>query len=200
MLQRPQTILFALAFICTLLLAFTPVCSYTPKSYASSNFKYKTEVNVKVSGLGISPLFDETDAKSKQKIKEIEKINERMSEDLSEESISIVFLIGLVGTLLLAGLILATLLVFKKRGLQAKLGIASFLIIVFVGIMLFALAHKGPEALAFYYGQSSNLTDTIDVNYKLGLFLPIIAAICMIVGVILVRKDDNLVKSVDRIR
>lgn len=200
MLQRPQTILFALAFICTVLLAFMPVCSYTPKTQPSYNSKYKTELNVKVSGLEITPLFDGTDAESKRNIKQIDEVNEGLSENIAKENISIIFLIGLVGTLLLSGLILATLLVFKNRRLQAKLGIASFLILVLTGIMLFVLAHKGPDVLAFYYGEGQNVSEMVNVNYKLGLFLPVIAAICMIIGVILVRKDDNLVKSVDRIR
>jgi hypothetical protein len=78
---------------------------------------------------------------------------------------------------------LAIILLYKRRALQLKLTIMSFLII---GGIFGILASK------FVSFQEYNLA--------LGSFTPAGALICLILAYIFIKKDDKLVKSMDRLR
>jgi peptidoglycan/LPS O-acetylase OafA/YrhL len=89
-------------------------------------------------------------------------------------------------TMLLSGY---TLILFKNRKKQATFGWLS---------LIAALA-----TFAYLYIACENYLATNQViggHYWLGLFMPLIAAICIFLGLMGIRKDTKLIKSLDRLR
>lgn len=84
---------------------------------------------------------------------------------------------------------IAALLLFKNRGLQIKLAAgAAVTLIAFFGLM-------------FYYAEAMvEATGAIGVDYGLGTFLPAISLILIWMALKAIKKDEELVKSVDRLR
>lgn len=84
----------------------------------------------------------------------------------------------------------ATILQFKNRSLQMKLAMGSaILLLVIVGVQ-FLLAYLLATALG----------DTFSTNYGWAIILPFVACVLVIMAKVAIKKDDNLVKSVDRLR
>lgn len=98
-----------------------------------------------------------------------------------------------MGLLLLAalGVILSMVVIFlfKNRKLQSTVGYISLLI----GLALTGFA---------FYVYSSSLTTTSNLSIKLGLgmAMPVIAAVLALLGSVFTKKDEKLVKSMDRLR
>ena len=91
------------------------------------------------------------------------------------------------------GLILSivTIFMFNNRPLQAKLSaLNSLFAVIFVGLTVF-LAH--PQAMTL-------TTGNLEGSYEWGFYIPIAILAINFVANRLIRKDDALVKSVDRIR
>lgn len=79
---------------------------------------------------------------------------------------------------------------FKKRKLQANLGLLTALFIVIHYV-----------ALAVYLSTYLNkLDDAYTLNMQLGIILPVVALVFDLLAVFRIKKDDKLVKSLDRIR
>jgi hypothetical protein len=88
---------------------------------------------------------------------------------------------------------LATLLLFKNRSLQIKIGKLTILLIAFqiAAIVMYSdtvksLLGTNPEAVI------------IDFNF--GAILPVLSLICAYLAVHFIKKDDKLVRSADRLR
>ena len=84
---------------------------------------------------------------------------------------------------------------FKNRLTQIKLGALNSLLMAGVlGIILY-FSRQGEEMLP-----QTNQTAAGFENYELGFFLVIIAMVCNILANRFIRRDENLVRSADRMR
>lgn len=97
-------------------------------------------------------------------------------------------LIGL--TIIGAMLALISIFMFKNRKLQLKLGY----FIIIVAILLPA------TAFLLFTGESASMDPTAQVYDKAGMFLPLGAILFSAFANYFIRKDDKLVKSMDRLR
>lgn len=101
------------------------------------------------------------------------------------DQISLVVLVSLVIVLSLLAIFL-----FRTRKLQINLSRATMLI-VFAFLIL---------TLYFTFGDISPYISSIKIIPNIGIFLPILVIVCLILAVRGIRKDDKLVKSMDRLR
>lgn len=87
-------------------------------------------------------------------------------------------------------LALINIFLFKKRKLQANLGLltALFIIVHYVALMMYLGAYL------------SRLDSTYTLNIQFGIILPVVALVFDLLAVFKIRKDEKLVKSLDRIR
>jgi len=97
-------------------------------------------------------------------------------------------------SLLLALLItlipLIIIFLFKNRKLQIRLSLISLIAIIsFIAIMLWRVN-----------GLSKMTPPPHDGSYWIGAVLPVISLVFVFLAIISIRKDDKLVKSVDRLR
>ena len=79
---------------------------------------------------------------------------------------------------------------YKKRKLQINLGYVTALLIAvyFVTSTVYVNAYLG------------KLVDTYTINIQLGIILPVLALIFSLLAIFRIKKDEKLVKSLDRIR
>ena len=91
------------------------------------------------------------------------------------------YLLGLVITSALITFIIIFL--YKNRQLQLKLSLLSFLLLGACMGLLF-----------------STLPKFIDYSLGLGVYTPVIALVLTILAYVFIKKDDKLVKSMDRLR
>lgn len=85
-------------------------------------------------------------------------------------------------------LVLLSIFLFKNRITQIRISYISI-------SLLFGL-----KALMYYYTWNSNNLPAGGLQSKLYAVLPLIAAIFVFLAIRSIRKDENLVKSIDRIR
>jgi hypothetical protein len=83
---------------------------------------------------------------------------------------------------------LINLFLYKKRSFQMKLCIFS-IILLFSSVGLIA-----------YYAAASFTNINANVNYKVVASMPIIALILNVMAYSAIKKDEKLIKSIDRIR
>jgi hypothetical protein len=86
---------------------------------------------------------------------------------------------------------LLSILGFKNRKRQQLLNKINFVILLVLLIVMF---------LDFNNIESSLLIEKTEISYGVGLFLPIIALICILMANRAISKDEKLIKSMDRIR
>jgi DMSO reductase anchor subunit len=79
---------------------------------------------------------------------------------------------------------------YKKRKLQVKLALLTALLIVIYYV----------TAMVYMNAFLSEMDDSYTINMQFGIILPVIALIFDLLAVSGIRKDENLVKSLDRIR
>jgi len=97
-------------------------------------------------------------------------------------------LIGLSGLGILLALI--TIFLFKNRKLQIKFGY----LIICIAIIL-------PAAAYFLFkNQSVSTNSSVPISIQPGVFLPLVAIILAAIANYYIKKDDKLVKSMDRLR
>ena len=105
-----------------------------------------------------------------------------------EESKPIFYLAGLGGVVCLVALF--SIFQFKKRTMQIKLGaLNAFLMMAFIAI-----------ATYFIYEGENKIGLNIGGDFKTGYFLPLAAMILNSLANRFVKKDEKLIRSVDRIR
>ena len=117
------------------------------------------------------------------------KLNSFKTEDGSLQVLYFPF--SFVATLAVAAITVALIEVskFKNRLLQMKLGALN------------ALLMAGTMGLGVYFATQLIVTEVSNGGtYGIGLFLPAAAMICNVIANRFIRKDERLVRSVDRIR
>ncbi len=93
------------------------------------------------------------------------------------------FIINLLSIILAFGAIF----LFKNRVLQYKLANGIILLNVFTTGLFFLLEYI-------------NLSDISDVHFMFGAFLPLVSAVFTFLAAHFIKKDEQLVRSADRIR
>ena len=79
---------------------------------------------------------------------------------------------------------------FKNRRLQIKLNSFNvFITIIFIGVIYILLPNMLQKALP-----------NAESKWGFGLILPLITLVCLISANVFIKKDENLVKSADRLR
>ncbi len=93
--------------------------------------------------------------------------------------------------LTIAGIVTALIAIFsfRKRPVQMKLGYLGMVVAILIPIV----------ALLFFSSQVDQLTDQPTAD-ELGMFVPGVALIFFILANYFIRKDEKLVKSMDRLR
>lgn len=86
-------------------------------------------------------------------------------------------------------LVLVSIFMFKKRHAQLKLG---YLVTV-IGILIIAVA------ILFFTNQAPTIAEA-EINEGAGLVMPVLAIIFALLANYFIRKDEHLVKSMDRLR
>ena len=99
-------------------------------------------------------------------------------------------IILLVLTMACIGLPLAIIFLFKNRSLQMKLSRVTIALV----ILLFVLS------IILFMTDYNLMSDGTEVTIEYGYLAPIFALIFVILALRAVKKDDNLVKSSDRLR
>ncbi|MBC7485634.1 MAG: DUF4293 domain-containing protein [Cytophagaceae bacterium] len=79
---------------------------------------------------------------------------------------------------------------FKNRSLQLKLGLGNSVLLCLVVLAFYIVIGKGKTMIT---------ADAI-THYDPGFFFPLIAIVLNVVANFFIRKDEKLVKSVDRLR
>jgi len=87
-------------------------------------------------------------------------------------------------------LALATIFLFKNRPLQMRFGYL---------VMLLSIALPAVAAILFYQ-EWSGISNTAKLTLQLGLAAPPLALVFSILANRFIRKDEKLVKSMDRLR
>ncbi len=183
MFQRIQSIYYSLAIVALICMSFLTIASYSTE-------KSGNELSFNVSAIGVDAKLDGED----EVLENYEILMEQMMED---KGLDLFFSGGMALLIAGIGLVVFVMLSFKKRTRQLKLGRFLFLLFlaVFVGIMF-----------AVDFGQTlleENLNvkaDEFQKGYGVGMFMPIVAAAFIFLANMHVKKDINLLKSVDRIR
>ena len=102
-----------------------------------------------------------------------------------------------MGVGVLAGIItlLATYIIFlyKNRGLQLKL---SKLILLLLTLKLVAIFIYSEAATSRITTNAEHLL----INYKIGIIIPILSLLFTYLAIHFIKKDDELVRSADRLR
>ena len=99
-----------------------------------------------------------------------------------------IVLIGLTGLGLLVCII--ALFLYNNRVLQMRMGILAIIMGILIPVVAFLLI----------YTEKTASTDTAQIDDGIGLYLPILSIIFAVVANKYVKKDDKLVKSMDRLR
>jgi hypothetical protein len=92
--------------------------------------------------------------------------------------------------ILIIGISLFSISRFKNRSLQLKLGLGNSVLLCLVVLAYYIVIGKGKTMIS---------ADAV-ANFDPGFYLPLIAIILNILANRFIKKDDNLVKSVDRLR
>lgn len=100
------------------------------------------------------------------------------------------FPFSIVACLALASLVVTIIEIskFKNRLLQMKLGALNSLLMA------------GTIGCAVYFATDLMSAKQVQGSYGIGLFMPAVAMICNVIANRFIRKDERLVRSVDRIR
>ncbi len=100
---------------------------------------------------------------------------------------------GLVLNALALVLILLMFSQFKKRPLQVKLGNFSYLLCLVLVVIMYLNIGNISDTLNLAYGN-------VEVSYHIGCYLPVLAIAFLILANRAIKKDEKLVRSLDRIR
>lgn len=199
MLQRPQTLLFLGAALLTALIAFSPLCSYSPPF---KDNPANTRLVVSASNVDLAADYSSDAPMSEEEFDaQLAAFNDELDEELEKRNLSVILTVGLMGMLLLAALIVVLAFMFKNRKLQIRMG--AFLMILTVVTTLGV--YIGSRVALRVFGELDILSKRLadydwEISYQYGFFLLPVVIVLLLVGIIMVRRDDNLIKSIDRIR
>ena len=88
---------------------------------------------------------------------------------------------------------IATIFLFKNRSLQIKIGKLTILLIA-IQIVAIVMYSDTVKSLI------GNKPEDVIVDFNLGAILPVLSLICAYLAVHFIKKDDQLVRSADRLR
>ncbi len=91
---------------------------------------------------------------------------------------------------LIIGIAIFSMAKFKNRTLQLRLGMLNSLLLSVVVLAFYLVIGKGKTMMG----------GTFEESFELGFYLPLVSIIFNILANRFIKKDDDLVKSVDRIR
>ena len=83
--------------------------------------------------------------------------------------------------------VLIGIFMYRRRRVQLRVGYGIILLGLVIPIVAYLYYHSPDAAVA-------------DVEIALGGFMPVMAALCVVVATYYIRKDERLVKSMDRLR
>ncbi|GAB5418524.1 MAG: hypothetical protein Crog4KO_02810 [Crocinitomicaceae bacterium] len=204
MLQRPQSLLFLAAAIVAFVASFSPLATYSPEKNSDYpeleklDFRMHVNTNAMDFDMKFVPEFHGSKKTFKRNMIQGQ---EEMDKEMEARGISIIFTIGMAGTLLLGAIILILIFLYNNRKVQIRMGIALFLLTLTATAGIFLGSKFALEIFSSLDIVPSSLT-SIEwvVSYNYGIFLFPLIAVLLLIGVLLTRKDDNLVKSLDRLR
>lgn len=191
MLQRPQTLYLILALVCITLMGAFNIATYTPK-----DSKGEVGIAAKLTGLDFFVDSDEEDVQ-----KEVSALNEAMDKRMEENKLSMLFTAGVIGLALLLIYIVYMIMKFKNLRLQLKMGRTLFLALLVLFVGLFFGADQGVDVLSEQL-KSAYGSEPVEfqVNYSVGLFMPAAAAAFVWLANLGIKRDEKLLKSLDRLR
>ena len=102
-----------------------------------------------------------------------------------EDNIGLLVLFGLAGLLAFVSIFL-----FKNRKTQLLLGRIAIVANI-IGLIM---------AIILYYNDSDTIANDVAINDEMGLYLPFAFLIFGLLAQRFITKDENLVKSMDRLR
>lgn len=198
MIQRPQTLLFFGAAIIALIATFSPISTFSPSEEVPGNPK----LIVKTSDVDFSmDKPNEIQLTDEEFEKGMIEANESLDKEFKDRGISSIFTAGFFGMILLAILLVVNGLMFKNRKFQIRFGTFLTITTILVTIGVYFASQLALEILTRLELIPADVPDNVmDVSYSYGFYLFPLIALLTLIGVILVKKDDKLIKSVDRIR
>ena len=99
--------------------------------------------------------------------------------------------IALLGlTILGATIAIVTIFLYNNRKLQIKLGYGIMLMAIVLSLMSFL----------FLTNDTVNQDTTAQIHDQWGMFIPLVSVLLAVLANHYIRKDDQLVKSMDRLR
>ncbi len=115
--------------------------------------------------------------------------------NLNEKQVELMglwYLAAFVG--IACSLSVVTIFLYKKRNLQITM--CKLNLLLYLGV-IFTVFYSGEKVLEFL---EINLGLEGELHYKLGAILPIVSVILVLLASRAIKKDDELVRSADRIR
>ena len=109
---------------------------------------------------------------------------------------NLILLINTIPLLIVCGLIcvisFTTIFLYKNRKLQMKMCYSNFALnFIFIALIFYVY----PELII-----KNTIGDGLTLNYSFGVFIPIISLILLFFAVNAIKKDEEIVKSIDRLR
>lgn len=189
MLQRIQTLYLLIAIISLLIITFgTNIFSFD----LEKEHEVDVEIAVNVFGTQASGTIELTEETETKKMYDFLKLKERANRVAGSPIISFPFYLI---TIFMTMLSVATLLSYKKLETQQKLGRFNFVFLV-LGLVFVSIAFYGSRS------QLNSMLEDLSVISRLGLgyYLLIVATAFAFLANLGVKRDLNLIKSIDRIR
>ncbi len=85
---------------------------------------------------------------------------------------------------------LVAIFLYGNRGTQLRVSIFATIFCILLMV----------TAILLFYNEASNMAANANVEDKLGTYLPLIALVFSGLAIYFIRKDESLVKSMDRLR
>lgn len=186
MIQRIQTIYLVLAFTCVALLILFPLFSVT----ASVDAEITAEVSADFGAHGL--VFTSQAETMEERALQHSVFNTAL--DNPEGAKFPVYLIYISLALFTA----AAILMYKKRKRQLLLARLSFMMHLLVVIGVYAFYHFGTAAIKKTLPETEELT--IIFGLEIGFYLLLSALPFLFLAIRGIKHDENLVKSLDRLR
>ncbi|HNQ13183.1 MAG TPA: DUF4293 domain-containing protein [Bacteroidia bacterium] len=92
----------------------------------------------------------------------------------------------LIVSFLCLGIFLSVFALFGYKNRNAQYRITRFTVLIYLCLILFLL---------FGYNQ-----DATEINYKLGIYFPMLSLLLLFFASVFIRRDENLVRAADRLR
>jgi hypothetical protein len=85
---------------------------------------------------------------------------------------------------------LVSIFLFNKRSLQLRLGYLNIIFAIFLGVV----------AGWLIFSHASSIDNNAEIQDGAGLYMPVVSLLGVVAANYFIKKDDKLVKSMDRLR